>query len=102
MGRPPRDRPVADNRDGPGQQARPAWRAAAGRPSLAVTNGQLRTVTPKNQEGLPGVERVVDRVPGAVSAFCAFRAFGWAISAGSALWAGCSGYGKEKVYGSIP
>jgi hypothetical protein len=48
------------------------------------------------------VERVVDRVPGAVSAFCAFWAFGWAISAGSALRAGRRGHGKEKVYGSIP
>ena len=57
---------------------------------------------PEWREGLPGVERVVDRVPGAVSAFCAFWAFGWAISAGSALWAVRRGHGKEKVYGSIP
>jgi hypothetical protein len=48
------------------------------------------------------VERVVDRVSGTASAFCAFWAFGWAISAGSALWAGRRGHGKEKVYGSIP
>ena len=49
---------------------------------------------------------VVERVGGrplvvTVSAFCAFRAFGWAISAGSALWAVRRGHGKEKVYGSI-
>ena len=62
-----------------------------------VTKGYL-----EGREGLPCVERVVDRVSGAASAFCAFWAFGCAISAGSALWAGRRGHGKEKVYGSIP
>ena len=59
-------------------------------------------MTSTGQPCRPIVERVVDRVPGTVSAFCAFRAFGWAISAGRALWAGSRGHGKEKVYGSIP
>jgi hypothetical protein len=63
----------------------------------AITERDVRT-----GRGLLIVERVVDRVPGAVSAFCAFWAFGCAISAGSALWAGWRGHGKEKVYGSIP
>jgi hypothetical protein len=48
------------------------------------------------------VERVVDRVSGTASAFCAFWAFGWAVCAASALRAGWRGHGKEKVYGSIP
>ena len=48
------------------------------------------------------VERVVDRLAGASCAFCAFRAFGRAFSAASALRAGRLRNGKEKVYGSIP
>jgi len=48
------------------------------------------------------VDRVVDRVQRALSAFCAFSAFGCAFSAAGALWAGARGHGKEKVYGSIP
>ncbi len=47
------------------------------------------------------VERVVDRVSGTASAFCAFCAFGRAVSAASALWAQRRGHG-EKAYGSIP
>jgi hypothetical protein len=48
------------------------------------------------------VERVVDRLAGASCACCAFRAFGRAFSAASALRAGRLRNGKEKVYGSIP
>ena len=48
------------------------------------------------------VDRVVDRATCPVCAFSAFRAFGRAISAASALWAGRRGHGKEKIYGSIP
>jgi hypothetical protein len=59
-------------------------------------------VTSTGQPCRPIVERVVDRVPGTVSAYSAFCAFDCAISAGSALGAGQRGHGKEKVYGSIP
>jgi hypothetical protein len=43
-------------------------RAAAGRPSRAVTTGQLRRVTPEGREGLPG--RGTGRGPGARRSEC--------------------------------
>jgi hypothetical protein len=52
--------------------------------------------------GLLVVERVVDRVPCALGAFCASWAFRCVMGAGSASWAVGRGNGKEKVYGSIP
>ena len=77
--------------------ARSSLKAFTRRNRGMVTEGH-----PEWREALPGVDRVVDRVPGAVCAFCAFCAFGRAIRAVGALWAGQRGHGKEKVYGSIP
>ena len=68
----------------------------------ALTERDLNAVTERDMRagcGLLVLERVVDRVPCTLGAFCAFRR---AISAGSALRAAKRGNGKEKVYGSIP
>jgi hypothetical protein len=80
-----------------------ALRHPEGLPTVVRTPRRATVLlTERDTLGRPAVERVVDRVLGAVSAFCAFWAFGRAISAGSALSAGWRGHGKEKVYGSIP
>ena len=68
--------------------------------AVKCTNSELGS--PGSRAGLPDLERVVDRVPRALIAFCAFRAFGQAFSAAGALRAGRRGHGKEAVYGSIP
>ena len=51
---------------------------------------------------LSGVERVVERPGGNPSAASAVSAISHVIGAASALSARGRGYGKEKVYGSIP
>jgi len=78
---------------------------AAVRDCPALTERDLSAVTERDVRagcGLLLVERVVDRVPCALGAFCASSAFRCAIGAGSAARAVRRGHGKEKVYGSIP
>jgi len=82
-----------------------AFSGAAVRDCPRLTVRDLNAVTERDVKagcGLLVVERVVDRVPCALGAFCACWAFRCAIGAGSAARAGRRGHGKEKVYGSIP
>jgi len=79
--------------------------AAHSRDRRAITERDLSAVTERGAiagRGWLVVERVVDRVTRTLSASCASSAFRRAIGAGSSSWAVRRGYGKEKVYGSIP